>query len=178
VVTRVSQPAARRLAALIASLWCLPATAEPTEGEEFRTPDLVELSRLDTSIHPDIRYATTNSFTGHKLYAEARAFLQRPVAEALLRAYRALKVRHLATGPCGAGGAESSAMGYDSGKRFMPDLNPHTDGQGSRYAPPAHALSVPHLSAICASRGTTRTRSSLRRIFSRFSSQRAEDSAP
>jgi hypothetical protein len=31
------------------------------------------------------------------------------------------------------------------------------------------ALSVPHPSAICASSGTTRTRSSLRRIFSRIS---------
>ena len=91
MVTRVSQPAARRLAALIASLWCLPAAAQPTETGEFRIPDLVELSRLDASIHLDIRYATTDNFTGHKLYAEARAFLQRPAAEALLRAHRALK---------------------------------------------------------------------------------------
>ena len=69
----------------------MPAAAQPTETGEFRTPDLVELSRLDASIHLDIRYATTDNFTGHKLYAEARAFLQRPAAEALLRAHRALK---------------------------------------------------------------------------------------
>ena len=92
MVKEASQPAACRLAALIASLWCLPTIAQPTETGDFRAPDLVELSRLDGSIHLDIRYATSNNFTSHKLYAEARAFLQRPAAEALLRAHRALKV--------------------------------------------------------------------------------------
>ena len=93
MVTRVSQPAVRRLAALIASLWWLPAVGQPTETGKFRAPDLVELSRLDASVHLDIRYATSNNFTGHRQYGEARAFLQRPAAEALLRAHRALKTR-------------------------------------------------------------------------------------
>ncbi len=93
VVKKSSQPTARRLAAFIASLWCLPAIAQPTETGELRAPDLVELPRLDASIHLDIRYATTKNFTGHKLYAEARAFLQRPAAESLLRAHRALKAQ-------------------------------------------------------------------------------------
>ena len=88
----------RRLAlgASIALLWWLqgaPATAQPAETGDFRAPDLVELSRMDASIHLDIRYATSNNFTGRKQYAEARAFLQRPAAEALVRAHPALKAR-------------------------------------------------------------------------------------
>ncbi|HJX65216.1 MAG TPA: M15 family metallopeptidase [Polyangia bacterium] len=93
VVKESNRPAACRLAALVAGLWCLPAIGQPTETGDFRAPDLVELARLDASIHLDIRYATNNNFTGHKQYTEARAFLQRPAAEALLRAHRALKLR-------------------------------------------------------------------------------------
>ena len=37
-----------------------------------------------------IRYATSNNFLGRPVYTEARAFLQRPAAEALVRANRAL----------------------------------------------------------------------------------------
>jgi D-alanyl-D-alanine dipeptidase len=93
VVKESNRPAVRRLAVLIASLWCLAAIAQPAETGDFLAPDLVELSRLDASIHLDIRYATSNNFTGHKLYAQARAFLQRPAAEALLRTHRALKAQ-------------------------------------------------------------------------------------
>ena len=52
---------------------------------------LVEVARLDSSIHLDIRYATANNFMGRPMYTEARAFLQGPAAEALLRAHHALK---------------------------------------------------------------------------------------
>jgi len=68
-----------------------PAAGQPAETGEFRPSDLVELVRLDASIRLDIRYATENNFTGRKLYRQARAFLQRPAAEALVRAHRALK---------------------------------------------------------------------------------------
>jgi zinc D-Ala-D-Ala dipeptidase len=93
VVRKANQPAARRLAVLLATLCLpgLPAAAQPAESGDFRSPDLVELAHLDPSIRLNIRYATSNNFTGRKLYAEARAFLQRPAAEALLRAHRALK---------------------------------------------------------------------------------------
>jgi D-alanyl-D-alanine dipeptidase len=92
VVKKANQPAVRRLAAIIAVLWFQqPAAAQPVESGDFRTPDLVELSHLDASIYLDIRYATTKNFTGRKLYTEARAFLQRPAAEALVRANWALK---------------------------------------------------------------------------------------
>ena len=54
-------------------------------------PDLVELVKLDPTIKLDIRYAGTANFLGKPVYKEARAFLQRPAAESLLRAHRALK---------------------------------------------------------------------------------------
>ncbi len=55
-----------------------------------RAPDLVELVALDASIRLDVRYASTNNFMGTAMYSQARAFLQRPAAEALVRAHRAL----------------------------------------------------------------------------------------
>jgi D-alanyl-D-alanine dipeptidase len=63
----------------------------PREQGSFRKPDLVELVQLDPTIKFDIRYATTNNFLGTPVYTQARAFLQRPAAEALVRANRELK---------------------------------------------------------------------------------------
>jgi D-alanyl-D-alanine dipeptidase len=65
----------------------------PHQQGSFREPELVELVKLDPTIKLDIRYATTNNFLGTPLYTQARAFLQRPAAEALLRAHRELKAR-------------------------------------------------------------------------------------
>ncbi len=64
--------------------------APPVEAGPFRTPDLVELQTLDATLRLDIRYATANNFAGRAVYPEARAFLQRPAAEALVRVHRAL----------------------------------------------------------------------------------------
>ena len=55
-----------------------------------RAPDLAELVALDPSIRLDIRYASTKNFMASAMYSQARAFLQRPAAEALVRAHRAL----------------------------------------------------------------------------------------
>ncbi len=63
----------------------------PAESGAFLAPDLVEPARLDSTIHLDVRYATTNNFLGSVFYSSVRAFLQRPAAEALVRAARALK---------------------------------------------------------------------------------------
>jgi D-alanyl-D-alanine dipeptidase len=63
----------------------------PVETGEFRPSDLVELVTLDPTIELDVRYATTNNFLGTVFYPEARAFLQRPAAEALVRAHRKLR---------------------------------------------------------------------------------------
>jgi D-alanyl-D-alanine dipeptidase len=62
------------------------AEKPPHEERKFREPELVELVSLDAGIHLDIRYATTNDFLGTPVYTQARAFLQRPAAEALVRA--------------------------------------------------------------------------------------------
>ncbi|MGA9575474.1 MAG: M15 family metallopeptidase [Lysobacterales bacterium] len=58
----------------------------PTSGGPYLSSDLVELVSLDPTIKLDIRYATTNNFTGRAIYSEARAFMQRPAAEALVAA--------------------------------------------------------------------------------------------
>jgi D-alanyl-D-alanine dipeptidase len=63
----------------------------PPETGTFRDPDLVELAKLDAGIHLDIRYAQTNNFLSAPVYTQARAFLQRPAAEALLRALHELR---------------------------------------------------------------------------------------
>ena len=65
----------------------------PSERGSFRAPDLVELVKLDPTIKLDVRYATADNFLGTPVYTEARTFLQRPAAEALLRAALDLKSR-------------------------------------------------------------------------------------
>jgi|SRR5579884_1507105 len=62
----------------------------PQEKGDFRKPDLVELVRLDDSIKLDIRYATTNNFLSTPFYTSAKAFMQRPAAEALVRVHKKL----------------------------------------------------------------------------------------
>jgi D-alanyl-D-alanine dipeptidase len=66
------------------------ALSPPKETGALRKPELVELASLDPTIRLDIRYATSNDFLGTPVYTQARAFLQRPAAEALLRAHRKL----------------------------------------------------------------------------------------
>ena len=63
----------------------------PKEEGDFLKPDLVDLKPFDSTIHLDVRYATANNFMGEQFYSEARVFLQRPAARALLRAHRALR---------------------------------------------------------------------------------------
>ena len=62
----------------------------PKDPKATRTADLVELVKLDPTIKLDIRYAGSNNFLGKPVYKEARAFLQRPAAEALLAAHQDL----------------------------------------------------------------------------------------
>jgi CubicO group peptidase (beta-lactamase class C family)/D-alanyl-D-alanine dipeptidase len=66
------------------------AAQPPDESGEFLKPDLVDLSTLDPTIHFDIRYATKSNFLGQPIYSRAAAYMQRPAAEALLRASRKL----------------------------------------------------------------------------------------
>jgi D-alanyl-D-alanine dipeptidase len=69
------------------------AARPPAEEGAFEDFDLAELVALDPTIRLDVRYATTNNFMGEVFYTEGRAFLQRPAAEALVRAHRALADR-------------------------------------------------------------------------------------
>jgi len=65
----------------------------PAEAGPFKASDLVEIVTLDSSIRLDIRYAGTDNFLSTPLYEQARAFLQRPAAEALVRVSYALRTQ-------------------------------------------------------------------------------------
>ena len=67
------------------------AASPPVESGNFLPSDLVQLTSLDSTIKLDIRYASTNNFTGSIFYRQARAFMQRPAAEAVVRANQRLK---------------------------------------------------------------------------------------
>jgi D-alanyl-D-alanine dipeptidase len=69
-------------------------SSAPKEANK-RDADLIELTKLNNSIKLDIRYATANNFVGRAVYTEARAFLQRPAAEALVRVHKLLKKQGL-----------------------------------------------------------------------------------
>jgi D-alanyl-D-alanine dipeptidase len=78
---------------LCTALSAVTAAAQPRERGDFRPSDLVEIVRLDSTVRLDIRYATKNNFMKRPMYAEPRAFLQRPAAGALLRVQRALRAQ-------------------------------------------------------------------------------------
>jgi D-alanyl-D-alanine dipeptidase len=69
------------------------AATPPEEKGTFVESDLVELTRLDPTIRLDIRYASDRNFLSTPVYTQARAFLQRPAAEALVRAHHALAAK-------------------------------------------------------------------------------------
>jgi D-alanyl-D-alanine dipeptidase len=86
--------------ATLAAVWFMwasgaPAVAAgpPREAGRFRRAELVELTTLEPTVKLDVRYATANNFIGRPVYDEPRAFLQRPAAEALVRAHRALHAK-------------------------------------------------------------------------------------
>ena len=85
VITPVRPIAALRAEAL--------AARPPVERGSFLPMDLVELTTLDPTIKLEIRYATSNNLFGTPFYSQARAFLQRPAAEALVRVSAALRPR-------------------------------------------------------------------------------------
>ncbi|MET0754103.1 MAG: M15 family metallopeptidase [Pyrinomonadaceae bacterium] len=85
-----------------ASLFCFilfssltAAQIAPPKEENKREADLLELVKLDKTIKLDIRYARSDNFVGKPVYPEARAFLQRPAAEAVVRVHQKLKEKKL-----------------------------------------------------------------------------------
>lgn len=71
------------------------AQTAPPQEQNKREADLVELIKLDKTIKLDIRYARSDNFVGRPVYKEARAFLQRPAAESLLKVHKSLKKQGL-----------------------------------------------------------------------------------
>ena len=84
---------ATRILWLVSGLSCCGSCAArpPREAGPCHPNELVELVRLDPTIRLDIRYATPHNFMGRVLYPQARAFLQRPAAEALMQVQAELK---------------------------------------------------------------------------------------
>jgi D-alanyl-D-alanine dipeptidase len=70
-------------------------TSAPPKEKNKREAHLVELVKLDNTIKLDIRYATKDNFVGKAVYPEARAFLQKPAAAALLKVHQKLKKKNL-----------------------------------------------------------------------------------
>jgi D-alanyl-D-alanine dipeptidase len=58
-----------------------------------RADDLVDVAALVPDAVLDIRYATTDNFTGEKVYAEARCKLRRAVAQHLVEAAKLLRAQ-------------------------------------------------------------------------------------
>lgn len=54
--------------------------------KEDPSKELVDLEQFIPGVKMDIRYATTNNFTGEKIYTLARAYARKPVAVALKKA--------------------------------------------------------------------------------------------
>jgi D-alanyl-D-alanine dipeptidase len=67
------------------------AAKPPVEPTPKRPSDLVSVPALDPDIHFRTIYATTDNFMGIPIYERAGAYMQRPAAEALVRAAEALK---------------------------------------------------------------------------------------
>jgi zinc D-Ala-D-Ala dipeptidase len=72
-----------------------PVSKKPVQAplRPVDSSGLIELTSLDRNIILDIRYATTDNFTGRQLYDQARAFLIAPAAKALFRAHLAAKTQ-------------------------------------------------------------------------------------
>jgi len=86
----------RPIAELAAAARALEApTGIAPEGRSVPS-DLVDLQRVVPDLRCDVRYAGTDNFLGLPVYPVARAFLQRPAAEALARVQQDLRQEGLA----------------------------------------------------------------------------------
>lgn len=83
------------LIAVVFSIGKLSAQDRPPVEQNKREANLVELIKLDKTIKLDIRYATADNFVGKPVYPEARAFLQRPAAEGVVRVHKWLNKQGL-----------------------------------------------------------------------------------
>ncbi len=80
------------LLTIVILLFGMQALAKTKTAEtNLRENELVELIKLDPTLKFDIRYATKNNFLKKTIYKEAKAFLQKPVAEALIKVQKRVK---------------------------------------------------------------------------------------
>ena len=70
---------------------CLALAGLVSSCATLRSSDLVEVKTVIPDIVLDIRYATTNNFTGKILYPSARCFLRRNCVERLAKAQKEFK---------------------------------------------------------------------------------------
>lgn len=95
---------------LLLATWCLTYTAQaqykyglkpqtlPEYSEIIKSDPnktLIDLEKFVPGLVLDIRYATTNNFTGEQIYNLAKAYARKPVAEALLKIQRELEPKGL-----------------------------------------------------------------------------------
>lgn len=96
------------LLVFVSAVACLPVSAQykygltPTSYEEYLVSvkedpkkELINLARFVPGLVLDIRYATTNNFTGERIYDLPRAYARKPVADALFKVQEQLKSRGL-----------------------------------------------------------------------------------
>lgn len=60
-----------------------------------QSPPLIDISKLDSNILLDIRYATSNNFTGKKIYDCPACYVQPALGKALKKASRNLQLKGL-----------------------------------------------------------------------------------
>ena len=63
------------------------------QKQDYNTKKWTELKVLDSTIHIDIRYATTNNFVNAKMYDCGRCFLRPEAAKAVAKAHNVLKTK-------------------------------------------------------------------------------------
>ena len=85
---------ARRLLLVFVMLLATALPAQAVTPEQLGL-GLVDVAALDASILSDLKYATTDNFTGQVLYPSSRCLLREPVAWRLLQVQRSLRSQGL-----------------------------------------------------------------------------------
>ena len=67
----------------------------PVQVPDFDTTQWLELSRLDSTLQIDLKYATTDNFVEEKMYECGRCFLRPEVAQAVVKVQGQLQLRGL-----------------------------------------------------------------------------------
>lgn len=88
------QAVLKRLLAILLLVLLLPGVGRAISPEDLGL-ELVDMGTYDPSIIQDIKYATTDNFTGQVLYPSARCLLREPVAARLARVQTQLKKQGL-----------------------------------------------------------------------------------